>query len=133
MRPPSRVLISGALFLSLIVSPPTIHAQSTGSPASNPCAYDGDVATILCVNDLFERILSVALGFVLIATLIMLMVGGIQMLISQGDPKQTALAANTIKYAIGGLIALFIVWFVLVFISETIDAPELLEFNISTS
>jgi hypothetical protein len=112
--------------------------QPTPSYAANSwsgCIKDGDVATIGCFSTVFQNVLTAILPLMGIAAFIVILYGGFQILISQGDPKKTEQGQKTLTYAVLGLVSIFLVWFLLLFISEVFlgkgitDSP-LFQFNL---
>ena len=87
-----------------------------------------NVATLKSIETLFGNILSVALGFMGLATFIMILVGGVQFLVSGGDPKATDTAKQTITNGIIGLVLVITSYLILMFIGFFTDIPDLLQF-----
>jgi len=81
------------------------------------CAVGGEVATIGGIECLFRNILRTILPIAGLAVGIMVIVAGFQ-LITAGGEKGAEKAKNTFTYAIGGLVAVILVWFILVFIEK---------------
>lgn len=77
-----------------------------------------DPAKIQDILEIVKRILNIAVRLAGIAVFVMLIVGGFQYLTAGGDPKKTQAAGSTITYAIFGLIALIILWFIFLLISK---------------
>jgi len=75
-------------------------------------------ATFADLGQMISNILNIAFRMAGIAAFIMIIVGGFQYLTAGGDPKKTQAAGQTITYAIFGLIALIVVWFVFRFLEE---------------
>lgn len=77
-----------------------------------------DVPKIKDFELIFERIVTIALGFAGIAVFIMFLIGGFKYLTSGGDPKAVEEAQKTLTYAIGGLILIALSFLILVFLSN---------------
>jgi hypothetical protein len=77
---------------------------------------DFNVATLGGLECIFTNIVKVSTEFALLALFVMLLAGGVKYLTSGGDPKSLQSAQNTITYAILGLVVLFLIWFILLFI-----------------
>jgi hypothetical protein len=75
-----------------------------------------DVAQISDLTDIFQRVVSYALGFAGIVLFILLITGGFKYITSGGDPKAVEGARNTITYAIIGLIVIVASFLILVLI-----------------
>lgn len=70
------------------------------------CLAGGEdkVATLRCVPIVFMNVINALLVFVGAVTVIFIIIGGIKILTSSGDPKQVTGARQTITYAILGLV-----------------------------
>lgn len=112
MRKPLKAFLATNIIASQFLFPSPVQAQNWES-----CLRDS-VPTIACIEPLFARVLGIMLSLIGLGTFVMIMVGGFRYLLSSGDPQATEAAANTLKYAIGGLVGVFIVWFILVFIAD---------------
>lgn len=91
----------------------------TGSPVYAAVWTDKTGVGAAPLTDLefiFERIVTIATSFAVLAVFIMLVMGGFKLMTAGGDPKATESAKNTITYAIFGLVALIGIWFILNFI-----------------
>jgi hypothetical protein len=119
------LLLTLPLFLSLGAQP--AHAIEWGSCVVN------SVPTIQCLEVVFERLLSIVLSLIGLSAFIMIIVASFQLLLSGGDPKQTEKASKTLTYAVGGLIGVFLVWFILQFVSEFTGVQSILRFRITTN
>lgn len=76
----------------------------------------GDVVTLKGFEVIFSKILTLATTATGLVCFLMLIVGGFKYLTSGGDPKQTASAKGTLTWAVGGLVVIIAVWFILQFI-----------------
>jgi hypothetical protein len=77
-----------------------------------------DVPRIKDFESIFERIVTIALGFAGVAVFIMFLIGGFKYLTSGGDPKAVEEAQKTLTYAVGGLILIALSFLILVFLSK---------------
>ena len=84
-----------------------VHITKTGAK----------IATIKCLECIFQNILNIVIRLAGIAVFIMLIIGGFQYLTAGGDPKKSQSAKNTLTYAILGLALLILAWFILKFIA----------------
>lgn len=110
---------AGITLLYLILSLTLIYpTQARAASNWGDCIKNGDVATIGCFVPVFGNILGAILPLLGIAAFVMILYGGFQILIAGGDPKKTEVGQKTLTYAVFGLVAIFISWFILVFISE---------------
>lgn len=75
-------------------------------------------ARIQDLEDVFSRILSLAIPGAGIAAFIMLIVAGFKYLTSGGDPKKASEAQQTMTYAIVGLILLVSAYIIISFIKS---------------
>jgi hypothetical protein len=91
---------------------------------------DTSVARISDLGTIFQRIVSLALGFAGIVLFILLIVGGFKFITSGGDPKALEGAKKTLTYAIGGLIIILVSYLILVLVSS-ITGVDVTRFNIS--
>lgn len=113
-----------AMYSAALGMPRSVHAQVWS------CAIDG-VPTIKCVEEVFARALSTTLYLIGFAAFIAMIVGAYNVLLSGGDPKKVEVGQKTITYAIGSMVGIFIVWFILRFIASTTGVGErLLNFSI---
>lgn len=119
-----KYLFSLIVVLSLsFASVPTIASAAlfdgAKDEACNGASLGGncDATSVSKVNGIIETSLNVFSAVIGIIAVVMIMVGGIKYITSQGDSAQTATAKNTILYAAVGLVvaalAQFIVQFVL--------------------
>ena len=87
---------------------------------TNECYYTDPggfkVATFRGFECVFTNIVKIATEFALLALFIMLLTGGFKYLTSGGDPKAVQSAQGTLTSAILGLVLLFLIWFILLFI-----------------
>lgn len=117
----SQKAIISILSLILLFSPTTALAQDW---EDGRCVYDG-VATIRGIECLLERVFTYIVGFVAIAVLVMIVVGGYKLLTSGGDPKGVEGGKNVITYAIIGLVIALLSVFIINFIAEFTGADEI--------
>lgn len=77
-----------------------------------------EAATIQDIEVIIKIILNIAVRLAGIAVFIMLIIGGFRYLTSGGDPKAAEGAKKTITYAIFGLVAILLAWFILLFVEK---------------
>ncbi len=75
-----------------------------------------DPATIQDLEEVFGRILSLAIPFGGLAAFVMLIIGGFKYLTSGGDPRKSEAAKQTITYALVGLVLLVSAFLIINFI-----------------
>lgn len=92
------------------------------------CVIDG-VATIKGIECLLTNILRTILPLGGMAVGVMIVVAGFQLILSGGEPEGFKKAKATFTYAVGGLVVLVLVWFVLVFV-ENFTGVRVTEFRI---
>ena len=80
------------------------------------CTVDG-VPTLQCLEVVYNNLLIMSSGFVLLALFIMLGYGAVQFITAMGNSENIAAALNTIKYALIG-IGLFAVSYLVLFIID---------------
>lgn len=86
----------------------TVYAQTNSAP---PAQLSG-------LEDIFGRIISLAIGFAGIAFFIMFVVGGFSYLTAGGDQGKVEAAKKTLTYAIFGLVFIALAYLILRFIAS---------------
>lgn len=76
------------------------------------CVVDG-VPSLQCLPAVFKNIVTAALVFAGIVALILIVISGIKLITSSGDPKQVEGAKNTLTYAIIGLVIILTSFFII--------------------
>jgi len=128
-----RTLFIALFSLSLLLS--FTHARTSISYAAKPeirewevldtqgkvdqsksCTVDG-VPTLQCLEVVYNNLLIMSSGFVLLALFIMLGYGAFQFITAMGNSERITAAMNTIKYALIG-IGLFVVSYLVLFIID---------------
>lgn len=71
------------------------------------CVVDG-VPTLQCLPAVFKNIVTAALIFAGVVALVLVIISGIKLITSSGDPKQVEGAKHTLTYAIIGLILILL-------------------------
>jgi hypothetical protein len=89
-------------------------------------------ADISQLNVVVSNFLAVAAGIAGMIAVVMIILGGFKYITSQGDPKGTQAARQTITWAIAGL-ALLIVGFFLLLLIQEVTGVNITTFNISPS
>jgi hypothetical protein len=77
------------------------------------------------VGDIVSALIPYIFGIAGFALLIFLVLGGYQIMISQGDPKQMAAGREKITYAIIGYIIMFVAYFITLLVAEVLDIEKL--------
>ena len=126
-------LIAMALFAVPVLVPATAAAQNATSPAiedglcqganlqadpgggTSGCQVDGEAATNK-VNSIITLTINIFSLIVGVASVIMIIVGGLRYIISGGDSGNVTAAKNTILYAIIGLVVVALAQFIVKFV-----------------
>jgi hypothetical protein len=122
-------------FLTLTILQSTLFAPPAYAQYqwNNECfeVVDGDqIATLGGIRCLVLTLLSVAIRLIGLAGFLMLVVGGIKMLVSSGEPKALAAGQQTVTLAIAGIAVAVLSWFILSII-ETFTGAPVTQFNIN--
>jgi hypothetical protein len=89
----------------------------------------GGAAPLSELTKVFGNVISALLGLAGIILLIMIIVGGLSLLTSGGDPGKAAAAKNTLTHAIGGVVLVAFAYLILRAISAVTGA-DILDFNV---
>ncbi|MFQ5452288.1 MAG: pilin [Candidatus Paceibacterota bacterium] len=81
----------------------TAYAQIKSFEESG-CLAEGDIPTLKCLEVVFQNILVLASGLVILILFIMFVVGSFKYLTSRGDEERLQDAKHTFTYAIIGLV-----------------------------
>jgi len=108
---------------------PRAHAQLPTLPTSGLTGASG-VVEIQALEQVFANVLNIATSLAGLAAFIVLVSGGYKWMTSSGDPKKVESAKSSITYALAGLVLLILIWFILLFISNFTELPDLLHFQI---
>lgn len=78
------------------------------------------------LNNIFRLVIASVISLAGLASLVMLVVGGIQYLSAGGDKEAAQRASRTLTYAIGGLLLLLSSWLILNLLTSFlgIDVPQ---------
>ncbi|HSX40231.1 MAG TPA: pilin [Candidatus Saccharimonadales bacterium] len=90
---------------------------------------DKGVATIACLPILFQNVINGALLFSGIVALIFIILSGVKLINSGGDPKQVEGARKTLTWAIIGLIVIMLAFFIINVISKITGVTCILKFG----
>ena len=82
------------------------------------CMVDG-VPTLKCFEVVFQNILTIASGLILVVLFIMLITGAFHYLTSLGNPEKLKKAQGTLKYAVIGLV-IFLASFLILKVIDTL-------------
>lgn len=81
------------------------------------CSQEG-VATFACLGILMRNVVVMLMIASALATLLMLVLGGIRFTLSGGDPKKVGQAKGTLTYAIVGIVIVFLAFVIMQLISH---------------
>ena len=93
----------------------------------------GEPAQFHQLNEVFGRVIAVALGFGAIVLFVMLVVAGFKRMTASGDPKAQAAAKNTFTYAIYGIVLLVLAFLILTLISFFTGVETIKTFSVFQS
>jgi hypothetical protein len=77
------------------------------------------VTTLNCIFQIVPTLIFWALEFAGIVAVILIIISGITLITSGGDPKKIDQAKKTLTYAIAGLVLIFFSFFIVIFIAQT--------------
>jgi hypothetical protein len=77
----------------------------------------GQVATLKCIPDVFQNLVTTGLTLAGVLAVFLIVYGGIRFVTSGGDPKQVEGARSIITWALVGLILVFLSYFIITAIS----------------
>ncbi|MEN9327950.1 MAG: hypothetical protein RI947_758 [Candidatus Parcubacteria bacterium] len=105
-----------------------VYAQTTWAN----CSVDG-VPTLKCFEIIYENVLTITSGFIILALFIMLLMGGYNYLTSFGSPDKVKKAQTTIKFALYGFMLYISAFLILRTISYLFlqDKGSLFKFEIN--
>lgn len=110
-----------------------VHAQAVQWPSSCLEGPDGDVATIQCLVPLFQNVVSALLSVAAIGLFAMFVVGGFNLLMSGGNPKQMEQGKNTLTYAVIGVVVMVLAYLIIQIIASFTGVSGLNQFTIPGS
>lgn len=89
-----------------LVTAKLFHFATTAYVQSCPQGADCDTGLpkINGGSDQLQHILQLAFGIIAVVAVLFVVIGGLRLVISEGNPQDTAKARNTIIYAVVGLI-----------------------------
>lgn len=90
------------------------------------CVVDG-VPTLQCLPVVFQNIVTAALLFAGLVALVLVILSGIKLITSSGDPKQVEGAKHTLTYAIIGLV-IILSSFLIIRIIGTVTGADCINF-----
>ena len=93
-------LLSAVSVLSMVQTASATPADE----AQKGTDYIDNGSTSVTLADLFQRIVNALLFIIGAVSVIMIVIGGIRFVFSQGDPQSSASARNTILYSVIGLV-----------------------------
>jgi uncharacterized membrane protein len=121
------IILFCSAFISLFLTPITVHAQDWGG-----CVDANGVATLTCIPVVFHNLVNAALIFVGSVSVILIIWGGITFVRSGGDPKQTQHARQIITYAIIGLVLVLSSFFIVFLIAYLTGANCITNFSFTS-
>ncbi|HEY6736881.1 MAG TPA: pilin [Candidatus Saccharimonadia bacterium] len=92
----------------------SIIDQSAKNACANACT------TSTSVSDLIGNIANVLVFIVGSVSVIMIIIGGLRYVLSQGNPAQAAQAKNTILYSVIGIVVAMTAYAIVTFVTKTI-------------
>jgi len=100
----------------------TVYAQGLsawqGVETEDTPAGEVKVATFKALETIFSNILNIALTLGGIVVFVMLIIGGLNFLLSGGDPEKVKKSGQTLTWAIAGLFILVGIWFIFQLIEQ---------------
>lgn len=87
-------------------------------------------AELTGLQDIFSRVVSLAIGFGGVAFFIMFIIGGFQYLTASGNEQAVAGARKTLTFAIGGMVLIVLAFLILKLISTFTGVTGILNFQI---
>jgi len=108
---------SAAVLGTLVAAPASVFAGSQIQTGINAATPDGQ-SNSTDIQQIVRNVVNVLLWVVGIASVIMLIVGGIRYVVSAGDQNAVQGAKNTILYAIVGLVVAFLAFALINFVIE---------------
>lgn len=97
----------GLLSLLIVATPAFALGQDWGG-----CVVDG-VPTLQCLPVVFQNIVTAAVVLAGVVAVVLIVLSGIKLITSGGDPKQVEGARKTMTYAIIGLVLILLSFFII--------------------
>lgn len=94
---------------------------------SNPgqgCVITGDALSLGCISQIVLNIVSIALTFLGLTTLVFLVFGAIKFVISSGDPKAIESAQKTMTFAIIGAVVVLGSFVLINIVTKALNLPN---------
>ncbi|MEX0668673.1 MAG: hypothetical protein WD061_02990 [Candidatus Saccharimonadales bacterium] len=119
-------LIILAVAISIVAVPDTTLSQSAtqlacegagGTWTSGECVSDDGTT----VEDIIKSVINVLLIIIGAASVIMIIIGGIRFVVSQGDSSAIESARNTILYAVIGIVVAFLAYAAVNFVTGSLE------------
>lgn len=88
------------------------------------------VATIRCLEPLFQNVIQAVMALTGVALFVMLVVGGFNFLLSGGDPKKLESARGTLTGAIIGLVVIVLSFLIILTVSKFTGVDKVTQFSI---
>lgn len=88
------------------------------------------VATIRCLEPMFENIIRGVMALTGVGLFVMLVVGGYHFLLSGGDPKKLEAARGTLTNAVIGLVVIVVAFLLIFTVAKFTGVENVLQFTI---
>jgi len=96
----------------------SVLAAAPGVGEWDSCVVDG-VPTLKCFEVVFQNILNMASGLIIVVLFVMFVMGGFSYLTSLGNPEKLKKAQGTLRYAVVGLV-IFVASFLILTVIDTL-------------
>lgn len=94
------------------------------------CLENTDVATIQCLEPMFQNVVGAVMALTGVGLFVMLVVGGFTFLLSGGDPKKLEAARGTLTNAVIGLVVIVTAFLIIKTIALYTGVDKVTEFTI---
>lgn len=112
--------LGGVAALSPVAAEPAYAVTVNSKPSDYVSGVNGGTAASGNLMDLIKKIINVVLGVVGIIAVVMMIIGGISFITSQGDAGKVTKARNTILYGVVGLIVALLAFAIVNFVLTNI-------------
>jgi len=130
--------ISAFTVLFIGMASNTYAVTTTIQPPADPySACDNNSSSVACqkgnIYDVIQNIINILLLVVGVVAVVMVIIGGLRLTTSAGNPDAIKVAKNTILYAIIGIVVSFSAWALVNFVIDSLDPPKKKDSNNSTT
>ncbi|MCL5411824.1 MAG: pilin [Patescibacteria group bacterium] len=115
-------------YLAILFAPVIVFAQQTDYSNRN----NNQAPLLSDLEVVFQNIIRVVTTLAGLALLFMFISGGFKFLTSEGDPKALDSAKGTLSFAVIGLVAIILAYFIIKLIADFTGLQSLLKFCIPT-